>query len=123
MTVGTFIDGGTFGRVYRCHIGKAKKVAVIKVFGNTSSVNMKAEVKVFDKTKDCSQIPNFVYSGFDTNAQFVIVMEGVFGGTLYENLKNNSLSSLDHMKAILFQIAEALEFLHRISLTHGYVLF
>ena len=66
-------------------------------------------------------IPKMLYSGYNEKQQWCLILEFADGGTLQHHINNNSNISFEGKRTIAYQLALALECLHRNKLTHGYI--
>jgi serine/threonine-protein kinase len=115
------VGRGGMAVVYRAHQVSMNRKVALKVLprhflnDDTYLQRFHREVKIVSTLEHRSIVPVYDYGEY--NGQPYIAMRYMAGGSLEDRLKNGAMS-LEHILAILDQIAPALDFAHRKDILH-----
>ena len=128
VTEVNFIAQGTFGEAYTVKLDGDTPLLVKKVcrlVNNVGSLIMEILCLLFFNSK---YIPEIVYSGYDIDGKWCVLMQYFNGGTLQSHIygeiylkteEKKQRINTEQKKYIAYHLALALEYLHGRNCTHG----
>ncbi|KAM6135246.1 myosin light chain kinase family member 4 [Pterocles gutturalis] len=114
------LGGGRFGQVHKCEekaTGLKLAAKIIKAKGAKQKDEVKNEISVMNQLNHVNLIQ--LYDAFESKNDFVLVMEYVEGGELFDRIidENCSLTEMDTISFIK-QICEGIQYMHQMYILH-----
>lgn len=114
------IGEGSFGKVYKGRVKGSGNLVAIKFIikkGKTEKElrNLRSEIDILGKLNHKNIIS--VFDSFETNDEFIMVMECAYG-ELYEILQDDKRLPMDVVRKIAKQLVQALHYLHSNRIIH-----
>ncbi|XP_010184177.1 PREDICTED: myosin light chain kinase family member 4, partial [Mesitornis unicolor] len=114
------LGGGRFGQVHKCEekaTGLKLAAKIIKAKGPKQKDDVKNEISVMNQLNHVNLIQ--LYDAFESKNDFVLVMEYVEGGELFDRIIDENYN-LTEMDTILFikQICEGIQYMHQMYILH-----
>ncbi len=115
------IGEGTFGKVYLIQNNKTRQLYAMKIINkkNLSEDNIKKTKRELDILTSISH-PNIikVYKALEIEYAFLIIMEYIKTGDLYDYIYKNKKLSNEESALIFYQVFSTIEFLHLNKIVH-----
>ena len=127
-----FVGGGTFGELWTTKIENRRPLLVMKIYKNeriTDSTLIEATQLARSNT---NYFPKLIYSGHNSDGNWCTIMQFFTGGTLDFHIeaeikrrkeKKGFKITPAQKKYIAYHLARAIEYLHSLLWTHGYIYF
>lgn len=124
-TKSNYLNGGTFGKVYKCrkkdeekaeYAVKIQEVSFEDNFVDSSYIRTLTEAKVWNGLEHVNIVK--LYECFLQNDQFFFVMELVPGSNLFDEILNKSTYTETNACLYIKQILSALAYLHANKIIH-----
>ena len=117
-----FIGGGTFGETWTTKLKGRDPILVKKICRRITDVDSLQMEVLGLCTFDSEYLPDIVYSGYDIDGRWCVIMQYFNGGTLEyhieEEIKKPKITPAQK-KYIAYHFALAIEYLHGRCFTHG----
>eukprot|EP00796_Vickermania_ingenoplastis_P004319 gene4319-3133_t len=119
-TVVDLIGEGSFGKVYKGRIQGSGNIVAIKFISKKGKTekelrNLRSEIDILTKLNHNHIIT--VFDSFETDAEFILVMECAHG-ELYEILQDDKRLPVEMVQQIAKQLVQALHYLHSNRIIH-----
>ena len=110
------IGAGSYGKVYKVYLNKAKKFFALKIYNKKQIKNLNLYDNLFNEIKNlviCNH-PNIIklYSVFDDSKKIYLVLELANDGNLYKKLKKKKKFSENQTRIYIYEILKAIKYLH-----------